>query len=154
MTDPRRFDIVASERHARTLPLRPQERLMILFQKIAEQRIQDAMERGEFDNLPGAGKPLVLDDNPFVPTELRMAYKVLKNAGVVPQEVETHKEIRDLEAMMEDMEEEAERLRANTRLSLLRLRLDMSRPGGNGLGATGTRNHERVVERLTRKARP
>ena len=56
------------------------------------------MERGEFDNLPGAGKPLDLDNNPFVPTELRMAYKVLKNAGVVPQEVETHNEIRSLES--------------------------------------------------------
>jgi len=124
---------------------------MIAFQKIAEQRIQDAMERGEFDNLPGAGKPLDLDTNPFVPAELRMAYKVLKNAGVVPQEVDTHNEIRSLEAMLADMEDEAERLRATTRLSLLRLRLDMSRPGGRNL-AKGGRNHDRVVERLTRKA--
>ena len=125
---------------------------MIAFQKIAEQRIQEAMERGEFDNLPGAGKPLVLDQNPCVPIELRMAYKVLKNAGVAPQEVETHNEIRSLEAMLADMEDEAERLRATTRLSLLRLRLDMSRPGGRSL-AVGGRNHERVVERLTRKGR-
>jgi len=123
---------------------------MILFQKIAEQRIQDAMEQGEFDNLPGAGKPLELDTNPFVPTELRMAYKVLKNAGVVPQEVETHNEIRSLEAMLADMEDEAERLRATTRLSLLRLRLDISRPGGRNLAMAG-QNHDRVVERLTRK---
>ncbi len=121
------------------------------FAKIAEQRIQDAMERGEFDNLPGAGKPLDLDTNPFVPTELRMAYKVLKNAGVVPQEVETHNEIRSLEAMLVDMEDEAERLRATTRLSLLRLRVDMNRPGGRGLALNG-RAHDRVVERLTRKA--
>ncbi len=124
---------------------------MLAFQRIAEQRIQDAMERGEFDNLPGAGKPLDLDANPFVPNELRMAYKVLKNAGVVPQEVETHKEIRSLEAMLTDMEDETERLRATTRLSLLRLKSDMSRPGGRGL-AMGGRNHDRVVERLTRKA--
>lgn len=123
---------------------------MIVFQKIAEQRIQDALERGEFDNLSGAGKPLELDTNPFVPTELRMAYKVLKNAGVVPQEVETHNEIRSLEAMLADMEDEAERLRATTRLSLLRLRLDMSRPGGRGLALAG-HNHDRVVERLARK---
>ena len=125
---------------------------MIAFQKIAEERIQEAMERGEFDDLPGSGKPLVLNDNPFVPLELRMAYKVLKNAGVVPQELETHNEIRSLEAMLADMEDEAERLRATTRLSLLRLRLDMSRPGGRSL-ATGGRNHERLVARLTRKGR-
>ncbi len=123
---------------------------MIAFQRIAERRIQDAMERGEFDNLPGVGKPLDLGTNPFVPTELRMAYKVLKNAGVVPQEVETHNEIRSLEAMLAGMEDEAERLRATTRLSLLRLRLDMSRPGGRDL-ALGGRVHDRVVERLTRK---
>ncbi len=123
---------------------------MTLFEKIAERRIREAMERGDFDNLPGAGKPLDLDTNPFVPMELRMAYKVLKNAGVVPQEVETHNEIRTLEAMLADIEDEAERLRATTRLSLLRLKLDMSRPGGRSL-AMGGQHHDRVVERLTRK---
>ena len=56
---------------------------------IAEQRIAEAIENGDFDNLPGAGKPLELDDDSLVPEELRLAYRILKNAGFVPPEIET-----------------------------------------------------------------
>ncbi len=49
--------------------------------KLAEPRMQEAVGRGEFDNLPGTGKPLALDDDTFVPPELRVAYRVLQNAG-------------------------------------------------------------------------
>ena len=48
---------------------------------IAEQRIREALDRGEFDNLPGAGRPLELEDDSDVPEDLRMACKVLRNAG-------------------------------------------------------------------------
>lgn len=58
---------------------------------IAEQRIREACERGAFDSLPGAGKPLELEDNSHIPEDLRMAYKLLKNAGYVPEEVLTGK---------------------------------------------------------------
>ncbi len=56
---------------------------------IAEQRIAEAIENGDFDDLPGSGKPLELDDDSLVPEELRLAYRVLKNAGFVPPEIET-----------------------------------------------------------------
>jgi hypothetical protein len=56
---------------------------------LAEQRLAEAVSRGELDDLPGAGKPLVLDDDPLVPEELRLAYRILKNAGFVPPEVES-----------------------------------------------------------------
>jgi hypothetical protein len=46
-----------------------------------EARIEEAMPRGEFDALPGADRPLVLDDDRLAPEELRAAYRVLKNAG-------------------------------------------------------------------------
>ena len=52
---------------------------------IAEERIQAAIRRGELDNLPGAGKPLPLDDDLLVPPEARIANRILKNAGLVPQ---------------------------------------------------------------------
>ena len=52
---------------------------------IAEQRIREACERGAFDSLPGAGKPLELEDDSHIPEDLRMAYKLLKNAGYVPK---------------------------------------------------------------------
>jgi hypothetical protein len=49
--------------------------------RASERRIQEAIDAGEFDNLEGAGQPLKLDDNPFVPEELRAAFKVLQIAG-------------------------------------------------------------------------
>ena len=50
---------------------------MNIFAKIAEQRIREAIEQGEFDNLEGRGKPLDLRDESWVPEDLRMAYKIL-----------------------------------------------------------------------------
>ncbi|MGB7180446.1 MAG: DUF1992 domain-containing protein [Burkholderiaceae bacterium] len=55
--------------------------------RLVESRIEQARDDGEFDNLPGAGKPLQLDDDSMVPEELRVVYRVLKNAGFVPPEV-------------------------------------------------------------------
>ena len=72
---------------------------MDLIAALAERKILEAMERGEFDDLPGKGKPLDLSDDPMVPDDLRVAYKILKNSGCLPPELELHKEIvrlRDL----------------------------------------------------------
>lgn len=53
--------------------------------RVAERRIQEAMKAGEFDNLPGQGRPLDLsDDNPFVPADMRVAFKALANSNYVP----------------------------------------------------------------------
>jgi hypothetical protein len=54
---------------------------MFLIDKLAEQKIAEAVERGELNNLPGSGKPLHLDDDTLVPEELRAGYRLLKNAG-------------------------------------------------------------------------
>ncbi|WP_211745824.1 DnaJ family domain-containing protein [Paenibacillus sp. Marseille-Q4541] len=56
-------------------------------ERLAEQKIAEAMERGDLDNLPGMGKPLELEDLSHVPEELRASYKILKNAGVLPEEL-------------------------------------------------------------------
>lgn len=58
-----------------------------MFDLLAERRIAEAIARGELDDLPGAGRPLDLDDDPLVPEELRAAYRILKNAGIAPPEV-------------------------------------------------------------------
>ena len=65
---------------------------------LAEQRIVDAMARGEFDHLPGAGKPIELDDNPLIPPELRMMNRIMKNSGFTPREVSLRQEIAALRA--------------------------------------------------------
>jgi len=55
---------------------------MLALEWIAEQKIADAVSQGEFDNLPGAGRPLELDDDALVPEDMRMAHRILKNADV------------------------------------------------------------------------
>ena len=92
--------------------------------RLAEQRIRESMDRGEFDDLPGAGKPLSLDEDALVPEELRVAYRLLKNAGYVPEEVRLRREIRELGALLGTIESAGERLRAARRLDLLRMRLE------------------------------
>lgn len=64
---------------------------------LAEQRIVDAMEAGEFDNLPGKGRPLPRDAAAALPAEERVGYKLLKNAGLLPMEMGLKKEISELE---------------------------------------------------------
>jgi hypothetical protein len=64
---------------------------------LAERKIAEAVSRGELDELPGAGRPLALDDDTLVPEDLRLAYRILKNAGFMPPEVEALNEIAALE---------------------------------------------------------
>jgi len=82
---------------------------MSYFNKIAEERIREAQEAGAFDNLPGKGKPLALEDATWVPEELRMAYHILRNAHVLPPEAELLKEIHTLEDLLKYIEDQEER---------------------------------------------
>src|SRR5262245_36092576 len=61
---------------------------MTALELIAEQRIAEAVAAGELDALPGAGRPLDLDEDPRVPEERRMANRILRNAGYAPREVQ------------------------------------------------------------------
>lgn len=61
---------------------------MWLLDQWAERHIIEAQRKGEFDNLPGRGEPLILDDDSHVPAELRAGYRLLKNAGCLPPELE------------------------------------------------------------------
>ena len=72
-----------------------------------EEQIHEAQARGDFDNLPGSGKPLNLDENPFS-GDRAMAYSLLKQNGYAPPEVELAKEIR---TQFEKMQEKLEKLR-------------------------------------------
>lgn len=101
---------------------------MWVFAKIAERRIQEAIERGEFDNLPGKGKPLPLEDDSHIPHELRMAYKILKNAGCLPPEMQVKKEILELKELLDNMEDEKEIYLCCRRLNFLIMKLNMMRP--------------------------
>jgi len=100
------------------------------FDAIAERRIREAQERGEFDNLPGIGAPLALDDDPLVPAELRVAYRLLKNAGFIPPELAAHREIRDLEQLLQAAETDGERQHLLARINFLLTRTSAGRRRG------------------------
>ncbi|MFQ3573778.1 MAG: DnaJ family domain-containing protein [Thermodesulfovibrionales bacterium] len=84
---------------------------MDIFSKIAEERIKEAMLQGVFDNLQNKGKPLHLEDFSLVPEDLRMAYKILKNAGMIPPELEDRKEIIQLRDLINTIDDDKIRLK-------------------------------------------
>jgi Domain of unknown function (DUF1992) len=97
---------------------------------LAEQKIAEAIANGDFDDLPGSGKPLDLDDDALVPEDLRLAYRLLKNAGFVPPEVETLNEIAALERLV------TKDSKAVRKLALLKARIE-------------ARYYEKTVARLS-----
>lgn len=104
------------------------------FDAIVEAKIAQAQRDGEFDRLPGAGKPLVLDDDRMIPEDLRMAYRILRNSGYVPEEIEARKEAASLRALVAAAATEDDRRRALARLALLEARLEAR---GGGLARVG-----------------
>ena len=113
---------------------------------LAEKRIAQAAEEGAFDDLPGRGRPLQLEDDSRIPPELRMAFKVLKNAGYVPPEIAERKEIDSLLDMLETCEDEAEKLRQMRKLDVLILRMNSRRSRPVALD-----EHDPYYERVTRR---
>lgn len=89
------------------------------FEKIIEERILQAQRRGDFNNLPGSGKPLEIEDDRHIPEDLRLAYKILKNAGCVPPEIELKKEIHQTRDLLASMEDTTQKYRTLTRLNYL-----------------------------------
>ena len=83
---------------------------MEIFSKIAEQRIREAIEKGDFDRLENRGKPFKLDDDLWIPEDLRPAYRVLKNAGCLPPELEIRNEIVALRDLLSGIDDDKERL--------------------------------------------
>ena len=106
---------------------------MISFQKIAERRIVEAIREGAFDDLPGAGKPLKLEDDSHLPEDLRIVYKILKNAGFVPPEVALQKEIATLEDVLAGMEDTRAKYRQLKKLNFLITKLNILRRTSTGL---------------------
>lgn len=97
---------------------------------IAEERIKESMEAGEFDNLPGRGKPIDLEYDISTPADLRMPLKVLRNAGILPPEAELKKEIFDLSQELRSTVDEESRKAKLRALNdkILQLNVMMKRP--------------------------
>jgi len=121
---------------------------MNILQRIAENKIAEAIAEGRLQCGVWRGKPLPADDDPFMPEDMKMAYKILKNAGYVPPEVEVRREIGQLEELIYASSDEHTRLRQMKKLEVLLRKLDLMRPGGGNI-AGQEEYYRRVVERIT-----
>ena len=119
---------------------------MDILDHIVEQRIAEAAERGDFDDLPGAGQPLDLDDDALIPRDLRMAYRLLRNAGYVPDEVRLLGELASAEQLLAQAVDPTDRAIASARMRLLLDRLGVSRGGALHLQS---QYFDKLLERLT-----
>ncbi|MGG1289864.1 DnaJ family domain-containing protein [Bacillus smithii] len=84
---------------------------MDYFTLLAEEKIKAAYEKGEFDDLPGKGKPMKMDSMVEIPEDLRMAYRIMKNAGYMVEEKEIRKEFLTIEELIRQCHDEQERKR-------------------------------------------
>ena len=114
--------------------------------RIAEQRIREAQRDGAFDNLPGKGKPLELEDLSWVPEDLRIGYHVLKNAHVLPPEVELLKDIHSLEDLLKHVEDETERRSLAKSIQWKMIRLDILKRRSLDLNTVRTYSRKLVAK--------
>jgi hypothetical protein len=98
---------------------------MDILAKIAEQKIREAIERGEFDTLAYHGKPLQFEELAGVPETLRMGYKILHNAGILPPEMELKKELLALQDLLRACDDTSERHSLQLQLNEKTLRYNL-----------------------------
>lgn len=97
------------------------------FTKLVEQRIQAAQRNGEFEDLQGSGKPIEFADDSRIPEDLRLAYKMLKNADYATHEIEIKKQILKTEDLLDGMPDDREKYKAIKKLNYLVMKLNCLR---------------------------
>ncbi|MEH0888495.1 DUF1992 domain-containing protein [Enterobacter sp. UNJFSC 003] len=119
---------------------------MWLLDQWAERHITDAQRKGEFDNLPGSGEPLVLDDDSHVAPELRAGYRLLKNAGCLPPELEQRKEAVELASLLQGIcKDDPRYTELSRRLALIEFKL---RQAGLNTDFLRSEYSERLMHRM------
>jgi hypothetical protein len=119
---------------------------------IAEQKIAQAMQERDLNSPKWKNKPLPLDDDRFVPDDLKMAYKVMKMGGYLPPEIEERKEIKKLEDLLAVTEDEHERLKQMKKLNVLLMKIDAQRSSPVNI-TSQDEYYRKVVERVTLHSR-
>lgn len=125
---------------------------MDVLARIAEQKILAAIEAGKLNAEKWKNKPLPLDDDPFVPADLKMAYKILKNSGYLPPEIEARKEIKKIEDLIASTEDEHVRLKQMKKLNIMLMKLETKRSTPSNIASQDDYYHK-VVERVTLHSR-
>lgn len=120
------------------------------FEQIVEERIRQAQKNGAFDDLEGAGKPLVMEDMTGVPEELRLAYKILKNADCTPPELQLKDEIFQTEQLLAAMEDTRDKYQILKKLNFLIMKFNAVR--GTSMAFELPQRYEaRLVDRFGQK---
>jgi hypothetical protein len=100
---------------------------MLLIDQWVEKHIKDAQEKGDFDNLPGNGQPISLDDDSAVPEDLRVAFRILKNAGYLPPALQDRREAVELDHLLRTLDNDDPQFAVSEkRLRVLQLRLQQA----------------------------
>lgn len=117
---------------------------------ISEEKIKKAYENGEFAHLPGFGKPLPKDSIAAVPQELRMAYRVLKNAGYSLEENQLKQELMTISDLLKNCtdEEEQKNLLTKNNKKLLKFNKMMGERTGKSHSSMFKNYREKVEKRM------
>ncbi|AST94191.1 MULTISPECIES: J-domain-containing protein [Sutcliffiella] len=120
------------------------------FSRLTDDRIRKAYEEGEFENLPGYGKKLQLEDLSNVPPEMRMAYKMMKNAGMM-EEQQVRSEIEYIEDLIKNAHDDLEEQRLTQRLNekLLRFNQIMDKKKKETNSATFKNYQSKIYDRFS-----
>jgi DnaJ homologue, subfamily C, member 28, conserved domain len=101
------------------------------FQKNVDEKIKEAIAKGEFDNLPGKGKPLDLDAYFAAPEHLRIGYSILKGADIIPEEMALLRQIEGLKKSLDSsttrIEKKALRQQLSEKLTNFNMRMEQNR---------------------------
>jgi len=117
---------------------------------IAERKISEAIQKGLLETEGWRNKPLPMNNDHLVPEELRMAHKILKNAGYLPPEIETKKEIQQIEDLLVTCEDECTRVKQIKKLNYLVLKLNTMK--GDTVNIESQEKYYRqIVERISVK---
>jgi hypothetical protein len=117
---------------------------------IAERKILEALYEGCLQIEGWRNKPLPMSNDSLVPAELRMAHKILKNAGYLPPEIETRKEIEQIEDLLATCEDEYTKVKQIKKLNYLILKLNTMK--GETVNIEGQEEYYRkIVERISIK---
>lgn len=131
----------------------PCERMLTALHLIAERRIEEFFQKdGGPDLSHWKNKPLPVEDLSNVPADLRMAYKILKNGGYVPEEVALRKEINRTEDLLAHCRDEQEKVKQMKKLGYLQFKLEC-RMGRPLQVDSDSPYYDRVVDKMTLKNR-
>ena len=87
--------------------------------------IRNAMDRGDFDDLKGKGKPLDLNDYFETPEDIRLSYTLLKGSGYVPEEVDLLNRVSELKEAIKNESDEENKNSLKRQLTEAQLNLDI-----------------------------